>query len=146
MLYELEMESGLEFEDEMDFEDEWFEEETIKELEQARGEKVIDTKKKRTPKSKNMDEIILVFEDTDSLDEEETYGISIKAEDIKIGKNDGKNGKFKKVGIAKLKENKFLEYITYHDDELLNTQLTLAFENGYSIELSGSKTIEEIKV
>lgn len=145
MLNELELESGLDFDDEMDFEDEWFEEETIKELEQARGEKVIDTKKKRKPKSKNREEIVLIFEDTDNLDEEETYAISIKAESIMIGKNEVKSGKFKKVGLAQLKENKFMEYITYHDDEIFNSKLTMAFENGYSIEVSGSKTIEEIK-
>jgi len=45
----------LEFEMEMDYEDEWFEEEafeeeTYKELEQARGEVVIDAKKKRQKK------------------------------------------------------------------------------------------------
>ncbi|HTX61192.1 MAG TPA: hypothetical protein VMC48_02680, partial [Methanobacterium sp.] len=92
----------------------------------------------------NNDEIILIFEDTDNLNEEETYNVSIKADDIRIGKNDAKTGKFKKVGIAQLKENKFLEYINYHDEELLNPLLTMAFEDGYSIEISGLKTIEEI--
>lgn len=134
----------LEFEAELDYEDEWFEEESFKELELARGEVVIDAKKKRRNKSGNTDEIILIFEDTDSLVEDETYGIIITAESIKIGKNDEKNRKFKKVGIAQLKGNKFLEYITYQDDEL-HSQLTMAFENGYCIEISGSATIEELK-
>lgn len=145
MIDELEFESGMNFEaDELDFEDEWMEEEALKELEQARGEKLIDTKKKRRSKSSNTDEIILVFEDTDNLDEEETYSISIKAESIKIVKSE-ENGKSKKVGIAQLKENKFLEYITNQNYETIVPQLTMAFENGYSIEISGSKTIEEIK-
>jgi len=141
---ELDFESGLDIEAELDFEEEYMEEETLKELEQARGEKLIDTKKKRRNKSSNIDEILLTFEDTDNLDEEETYTISIKANSIKIGKTE-EDRKFKKVGIAQLKENKFLEYITNQDYETMIPQLTMAFENGYSIEISGSKTIEEIK-
>jgi len=48
------------------------------------------------------------------------------------------------VGIAQLKGNKFLEYITFQDHEF-NPQMTMAFENGYSIEISGRATIEEVK-
>lgn len=141
---ELEFESRMDFEaEEQDFE-EWMEEETLKELEQVRGEKLIDTKKKRRSKSSKTQEIILTFEDTDSLDEDETYTISIKAENIKITKTE-ENGKSKKVGIAQLKENKFLEYITTQDYETMIIQMTMAFENGYSIEIQGSNTIEEIR-
>lgn len=141
---ELEFESRMDFEaEEQDFE-EWMEEETLKELEQVRGEKLIDTKKKRRSKSSNTQEIILTFEDTDSLDEDETYTISIKAENIKITKTE-ENGKSKKVGIAQLKENKFLEYITTQDYETMISQMTMAFENGYSIEIQGPNTIEEIR-
>lgn len=136
----------LEFEEEMDYEDEWFEDETRKELEQARGEVLIDTKKKRPKKPSNTQEIILVFEDTDNLDDEETYAISIKADDIKVGKSEGEAGKFKKVGLNQLKGNKFLEYIAYQDDELMYPQLTLAFEKGYSIEITGGAAIEEVKI
>ena len=143
MMDELDFESGLDIEAELDFEEEYMEEETLKELEQARGEKLIDTKKKRRNKSSNIDEILLTFEDTDNLDEEETYTISIKANSIKIGKTE-EDRKFKKVGIAQLKENKFLEYITNQDYETMIPQLTMAFENGYSIEISGSNTIEKL--
>lgn len=144
MMNELEFESRMNFEaEEQDFE-EWMEEETLKELEQVRGEKLIDTKKKRRSKSSNTQEIILTFEDTDSLDEDETYTINIKAENIKITKTE-ENGKSKKVGIAQLKENKFLEYITTQDYETMIIQMTMAFENGYSIEIQGSNTIEEIR-
>ena len=144
MMDELEFESRMDFEtEEIDFEEEWMEEETLKELEQVRGEKLIDTKKKRRGKNSNTDEIILTFEDTDSLDEEETYHISIKAESIKICKVEA-NGKSKSVGIAQLKDNKFLEYITNQDYETMVPQMTMAFENGYSIEISGSNTIEKL--
>jgi hypothetical protein len=121
------------------FEDNW------KELEQARGEKLIDTKKKRRKKTSNSEEIILTFEDTDSLDVEETYLVSIKADSILIGKNDQKTGKFKSAALGKLKENRFLEYIAWQDDNLMCPRLTMAFENGFSIEISGSTIIEELK-
>ncbi len=39
-----------------------------------------------------------------------------------------------------------MEYIAYQDDELMYPQLTMAFENGYSIELSGRTTMEEVEV
>ncbi len=134
----------LEFEAEMDYEEEWFdEEETFKELEQARGELVIRTKKTRA-KTSNTQEIVLIFEDTDSLDEYETYAVSIKAGDIKIGMNDPETGKYKKVGLPQLKGNRFMEYITYKDDEMY-PHLTMAFENGYSIEIIGGAEIKEVK-
>lgn len=133
----------LEFEAEMDYEEEWFEEEeTYKELEQARGELVIDTKKRR-PKTGTAQEIVIIFEDTDGLDEGETYAVSIKAQDIKIGKNDNETGKYKKVGLTQLKGNRFMEYITYNDDEMY-PHLTMAFENGYSIEITGEAEISEV--
>lgn len=129
--------------EELELGEEWFED-TWKELEQARGEVVLATKKKRRKKSSNSDEIILVFEDTDSLDIEETYIISIKAPSIQIGKNDAKNGKFKSVGMANLKENRFLEYIAWQDNESMDTHLTMAFEKGYIIEISGETTINKL--
>ena len=128
--------------DDLELDEEWFED-TWKELEKARGEIVLETKKKRPNKSSNLQEIILVFEDTDNLELEETYSLSIRANNIKIGKTE-KNGKFKSVGIAKLKENKFMEYMTWQDDLLMGTQLTMAFEKGYSIEISGSVSINEL--
>ncbi|HOI39838.1 MAG TPA: hypothetical protein PL055_04325 [Methanobacterium sp.] len=136
-----------EFDSAVDFDDEWFEdqslvEETHKELEQARGEVVLDAKKKRLKTSK-VQGIALTFEDTESLDDNQTYTINLSAESIKIGISEDEDGNFKKVGIAQLKGNKLLEYITYLDDEF-NPQLTMAFENGYSIEISGRVTIEEV--
>lgn len=133
--------------EELELSEEYFED-TWAELEQARGEKLIEAKKKRRKKSakanNNLEEIILTFEDTDGLDIEETYSISIKAESVVSGKND-KNGKFKSVAIGKLKENRLLEYIAMYIDDSSGSILTLAFENGYSIEISGSPMIEKLK-
>lgn len=136
-----------EFDSAIDFDDEWFEDESLvdethKELEQVRGEVVLDAKKKRLKTSKTQG-ITLTFKDTENLDDDETYTINLIAESIKIGISESEDGNFKKVGIAQLKGNKLLEYITYQDDEF-NPQLTMAFENGYSIEISGSVTIEEV--
>jgi hypothetical protein len=129
--------------EDLEIDEEWFED-TWKELEKARGEIVLETKKKRPKKSSDLQEIILVFEDTDNLELEETYSLSIKANNIKIGKTE-ENSKFKSIGIAKLKENKFLEYMAWQDDLLMETQLTMAFEKGYSIEICGSVSINELK-
>ncbi|MCE5214849.1 MAG: hypothetical protein LLF83_09045 [Methanobacterium sp.] len=129
--------------DDLELGEEWLED-TWKELEKGRGEILIETKKKRPKKTSNLQEIILVFEDTDNLDLEETYSLSIKANNIKIGKTE-KNGKFKSIGLGKLKGNKFLEYLAWQDDILMETQLTMAFENGYSLEISGSVNINELK-
>lgn len=136
--------------EELELSDEWFED-TWKELEQARGEKLIAGRKKRSKKSDKKDpqsqEITLTFEDTDNLDLEETYEISIKADSIVVGKHDTKKGTVKSVGLAQLKGKRFLEYIAWHDDNAIGPQLQLsmAFEKGYSIEISGSTVIEEIK-
>ena len=132
--------------EELELSEEWVED-TWKELEQARGEKLIKGTKKRSKKSDDLEEIILTFEDTDGLDLEEIYQISIKANSIVIGKHDNKKGTVKSVGLTQLKGKRFLEYIAYHDDNLGEPilQLTLAFEKGYSIEIAGSAIIQQLK-
>lgn len=128
--------------EEQDLSEEWLEDTWI-ELEKARGEMVLQGKKKSRPKkSGSLHEVILVFEDTDNLDLEETYSISIKADAIKTTINNGKT--VKSVGIDKLKGNRLLEYIAGQDPESLIPQITMAFEKGYSLEISGSITIEEL--
>ena len=129
--------------EELELSEEWVED-TWKELEQARGEKLIKGSKKRSKKSDGFQEIILTFEDTDGLDLDDTYMISIKANSIVIGKQDSKKGTVKSVGLAQLKEKRFLEYIAWHD-ELIGLQLTMAFEKGFSIEIGGSAIIQELK-
>ena len=129
--------------EELELSEEWIED-TWKELEQARGEKLIKGTKKRSKNSDGLEEIILTFEDTDGLDLEETYFISIKANSIVIGKHDNKKGTVKSVGLAQLKGKRFLEYIAWHD-ELIGLQLTMAFEKGFSIEIAGSAIIQELK-
>lgn len=132
--------------EELELSEEWVED-TWKELEQARGEKLIKGSKKRSKKSDDLQEIILTFEDTDSLDLDDTYMISIKADSIVIGKQDSKKGTVKSVGLAQLKEKRFLEYIAWDDENYDESifRLTMAFEKGYSIEIAGSLIIQEIK-
>jgi hypothetical protein len=132
--------------EELELSEEWVED-TWKELEQARGEKLIKGSKKRSKKSDDLQEIILTFEDTDGLDLDDTYMISIKANSIVIGKQDNKKGTIKSVGLAQLKEKQFLEYIAWDDDNYDESifRLTMAFEKGYSIEIAGSIVIQEIK-
>jgi hypothetical protein len=135
--------------------DEWIEEEewiedSWMELEKARGEKLIKCTKKEHKKSKNnynsLNELIIIFEDTDNMDIEETYQIRIKAGKIVAGKHDSKKSQFKEVDFNKLKGKRFLEYVAGQignmDSEI---KLTLAFEKGYSIEISDYSAIEEYK-
>ena len=132
--------------EELELSEEWVED-TWKELEQARGEKLIKGSKKRSKKSDEIQEIILTFEDTDGLDLDDTYMISIKANSIVIGKQENKKGTIKSVGLAQLKEKRFLEYIAWDDDNYDESifRLTMAFEKGFSIEIAGSIVIQEIK-
>ncbi len=142
---ELNMMQELELTEEWVEDNEEWVEDTWKELEQARGEKLIKGSKKRSKKSDDPEEIILTFEDTDGLDLEEVYMISVKANSISTRKHDSKKGTVKTVGLAQLKEKRFLEYIAWHDDNSGGLQLTMAFEKGFSIEITGSTIIQELK-
>jgi hypothetical protein len=121
------------------------------ELEKARGEKVIKSqgKNKKSPKnsSNSLNELILIFEDTDNLDIEETYGIKINGSSIIVGKHNKNNTSFKEVDVKKLKGKRFLEYVAGQIENPAGPELklTLAFEKGYSIEISNYSLIEEYK-
>jgi len=137
--------------DEIDENEEWAED-TWMELEKARGEKLIDLTKKKDKKSGNdikpLEQIILKFEDTDKLNEEDTYKVSIKALSITIGEWQGKdNNIFKKTKKGNLIGKRFLEYLAWNNDNEIGPilELTLAFEGGYSIQVSCCSIIEEYK-
>jgi hypothetical protein len=129
--------------------DEEFIEDSWMELEKARGEKAIKCTKKKQKASKNnsLDELVLIFEDTDNLDIEETYGIKINGKNIIVGQHDVKNTSFKEVNVKKLKGKRFLEYVAGQIEGISGPELklTLAFEKGYSIEISDYSLIEEYK-
>ena len=74
--------------------EEWIEDEELiedswMELEKARGEKVIRAKKKSKNPLKtsfnSINELTIIFEDTDNLDIEDTYGIKINGRSIIAG-------------------------------------------------------------
>jgi hypothetical protein len=142
-------------EDEDEFvEDEFVEEEEFiedswMELEKARGEKAIKcTKKKpKTSKKNSLEELNIVFEDTDNLDIGDTYGIKITGKNIIVGHHDGTNTSFKKVNVNKIKGKRFLEYVAGQIEDVTGPELklTLAFEKGYSIEITDYNSIEEQK-
>ena len=136
-------------------EDEWIEdsfEDSWMELEKARGEKLIECNKKKVRASKKSNnpafqEIILIFEDTDNLDIEETYGIKIKASNIVVGKHNGTNTSFKEVDLKQIKGKRLLEYVAGQVENATGAELklTLAFEKGFSIEITDYTSVEEHK-
>ena len=131
-------------------EEEWIEDSWM-ELEKARGEKVIKCSKKKSKASKNnpdsLEELIIIFEDTDNLDIEETYGIKIRGKSIIVGQHNKNNTSFKEVTLAKLKGKRFLEYVAGQIENITGPELklTLAFENGFSIEITDYSLIDEYK-
>jgi hypothetical protein len=149
-----EEEGWIEDEDEFIEEDDFIEEEEFiedswMELEKARGEKAIKCTKKKSKNSKkdSLEELNIVFEDTDNLDIGETYGIKITGKNIVVGHHEGNNTSFKKVAVNKIKGKRFLEYVAgqIEDETEQELKLTLAFEKGYSIEISDYNSIEEQK-
>ncbi len=128
-------------------EDEEFVEDSWMELEKARGEKAIKCakKKQKTSKNNSLEELTIIFEDTDNLDIEDTYGIKINGKSIIAGQHNGNNTSFKEVSVKKLKGKRFLEYVAGQIEDISGPELklTLAFEKGYSIEISDYSLIEE---
>ena len=136
-------------------EDEWIEEEewiedSWMELEKARGEKVIKCSKRKIKASKNQEsseQVTLIFEDTDNLDIEETYGIKIVGKKIVVGQHTKNNTIFKELAAKNLNGKRFLEYVAGQIEDVNGPELklTLAFEKGFSIEISDYSLVEEQK-
>jgi hypothetical protein len=147
-------EDGWIEDDEGFIEDEFIEEEEFiedswMELEKTRGEKVIKCSKKKSKGSNknSLEELTVIFEDTDNLDIGETYGIKIVGKSIIVGQHDGNNTSFKKLNVNKLKGKRFLEYVAGQIEDMTGPELklTLAFEKGYSVEITDYSSIEEYK-
>lgn len=128
-------------------EEEWIEDDSFMELEKARGEKVIKSGKKKLKGSKKqqpLEQLTIVFEDTDNLEIEESYEININGSSIITGQYN-KNTKFKEVDVKKLKGKRFLEYVAGVNATGSELTLTLAFEKGFSIEISNYIMVEDNK-
>lgn len=129
-------------------EEEWIEDDSFMELEKARGERVIKSSKKKLKGSKKqqpLEQLIIIFEDTDNLEIEESYEIKINGSNIITGQYIDKNTKFKEVDVKKLKGKRFLEYVAGENATGSELILTLAFEKGFSIEISNYIMVEECK-
>lgn len=129
-------------------EEEWIEDDSFMELEKARGEKVIKSGKKNLKGSKKqqpLEQLIIMFEDTDNLEIEESYEIKINGNSIVTGQYLDKNTKFKEVDVKKLKGKRFLEYVAGENATGSELILTLAFEKGFSIEITNYSLVEEHK-
>ena len=130
-------------------EEEFIEEDSWMELEKARGEKALKCSKKKVkaPENNSLEELRITFEDTDNLDIGETYGIKIVGKNIVVGQHAGNNTSFKKVSANKLKGKRFLEYVAGQIEDMTGPELklTLAFEKGFSIEITDYNSIEEYK-
>ncbi len=142
---EEEEDGWIEEEDEF-IEEEEFIEDNWMELEKARGEKAIKCSKRKNKKT-SLEELTLIFEDTDNLDIGETYGVKIIGKSIIVGQHAGNNTSFKKLAANKLKGKRFLEYVAGQIEDMTGPELklTLAFEKGYSIEITDYNSIEEYK-
>ncbi|UTB33410.1 MAG: hypothetical protein NKF70_03905 [Methanobacterium sp. ERen5] len=130
-------------------EEEWIEDSWM-ELEKARGEKVIKCSKRKIKASKNKaatEQVTLIFEDTDNLDIEETYGIKIIGSKVVVGQHTKNNTVFKEVAAKNINEKRFLEYVAGQIEDIDGPELklTLAFEKGYSIEITDYVSVEEQK-
>jgi hypothetical protein len=148
MMEEL-MEADEWIDDEWVEEEEWIEDSWM-ELEKARGEKVIKCSKRKIKASKTQEsseQVTLIFEDTDNLDIEETYSIKIVGKKIVVGQHTKNNTIFKEVAAKNLNGKRFLEYVAgqIEDVDGPELKLTLAFEKGFSIEITDYSSVEEQK-
>jgi hypothetical protein len=148
MMEEL-MEADEWIDDEWVEEEEWIEDSWM-ELEKARGEKVIKCSKRKIKASKtheSSEQVTLIFEDTDNLDIEETYGIKIVGKKIVVGQHTKNNTIFKEVAAKNLNGKRFLEYVAgqIEDVDGPELKLTLAFEKGFSVEITDYSSVEEQK-
>jgi hypothetical protein len=143
------MEADEWIDDEWAEEEEWIED-TWMELEKARGEKVIKCSKRKikaTKTQESSEQVTLIFEDTDNLDIEETYGIKIIGKKIVVGQHTKNNTIFKEVAAKNLNGKRFLEYVAGQIEDIDGPELklTLAFEKGFSIEITDYSSVEEQK-
>jgi hypothetical protein len=143
------MEADEWIDDEWAEEEEWIEDSWM-ELEKARGEKVIKCSKRKIKASKTQEsseQVTLIFEDTDNLDIEETYGIKIIGKKIVVGQHTKNNTIFKEVAAKNLNGKRFLEYVAGQIEDIGGPELklTLAFEKGFSIEITDYSSVEEQK-
>lgn len=112
------------------------------EVSMAKGEELINLKKKQTENSLNM--YILTFKMLDGHDKSSVHDITIKAKSLKSLKHDRKLGDvFYSVNTDEIFGKKLIGYENWEREKLALTgnlsgpqpNLTLIFEDGYSMEI-----------
>jgi hypothetical protein len=111
------------------------------EISKAKGEKLVNFK---INNSKPLKEYILTFKALNDHDMSHAHTISIKADSLKVVKQDiDLKNVFYNVGPDEVVGKKFQEYEDWHKEKLVDTgnltgphsNLTLLFEDGYSMEI-----------
>jgi hypothetical protein len=115
----------------------------IDDLKKVKGEKLV---KFKTEDLNSIKQFILTFKTLNQSDTGETRKIFINAQSITFFKQDSKlENVFTRVNVDQIINKRLLEYEDWHTETLTDTgnltgpqyNLTLSFEDGYSIEIYG---------
>lgn len=115
----------------------------IDELKKVKGEKLV---KFETEDLNSIKQFILTFKTLNQSDTGETRKIFINAQSITFFKQDSElENVFTRVNVDQIINKRLLEYEDWHTETLTDTgnltgpqyNLTLSFEDGYSIEIYG---------
>jgi hypothetical protein len=120
-----------------------------KDLWKSRGEKLVKCEKifhnTSTDGTGSYEQVILTFEDTDQIDIENTYKVSITANNMEFGICDSFNNP---LTIATIIGKRLLDYDEMHFDTFNNgtgavLRATLVFEEDYEINVDGYNLLIE---
>ncbi len=121
-----------------------------KDLWKSRGEKLVKCEKmfhrSSIDETGPSEQIILTFEDTDQIDIENTYKVSITANNMEFGICDSFNNP---MGIETIIGKRLLDYDEMHFDTFDNgttgavLRVTLVFEEDYEINVDGYNLLIE---
>jgi hypothetical protein len=114
-----------------------------RDLWKSRGEKLVKCEKILNKSSigetEHLEQVILTFEDTDQIDIENTYKVSIRANNMEFGVCDSFNNP---MGIENIIGKRLLDYDEMHFDTFNSDtgavlRATLVFEENYEINIDG---------
>jgi hypothetical protein len=120
-----------------------------RDLWKSRGEKLVKCEKILNKSSigetEHLEQVILTFEDTDQIDIENTYKVSIRANNMEFGVCDSFNNP---MGIENIIGKRLLDYDEMHFDTFNSDtgavlRATLVFEENYEINIDGYNLLIE---
>jgi hypothetical protein len=129
--------------------DESIDDDFHKDLWKSRGEKLLKCEKifykSSVDETEPLKKIILTFEDTDQIDIENTYKVSIRANNMKFGICDNFNNPME---IENIIGKRLLDYVEMHFDTFDGgdgsvLRATLIFEDDYEINVDGYNLLIE---